>query len=89
MKNPGSLYFGALSTPNKEGSANLRLYHHVMVFLPYFSSDGTFHCVVMDTGEEISVETLAARFPSSAVHLVRVRPMGLFLPPPLAAPEGE
>jgi len=82
VKNPGSIYLGAINT--EYGTAPvLRQYRHVSAFFPWFSEDGDFHISVMDTGVEKYVVTLEGQFPGAYVHLVMIEGVDNIALPPI------
>lgn len=85
VRNPGSIYFGAINT--EFGTAPiLRQYRHVAVFFPWFTEDGNFHISVMDTGEEKFPVSLEGQFPGGFIHLVKVDGVDNLALPPLENP---
>ncbi|WGK70043.1 hypothetical protein P0082_04060 [Candidatus Haliotispira prima] len=71
VKNPGSFYLGSIN--GTFGDPALHQYYHEVAFFPYFSDDGKFHLVVMDTGVERSEGFLEARYGEDYIHLSRIK----------------
>ena len=67
---PGQLLLGSVSSLQADGV--VRRYHHVVVLMPYFTTDGEFRAPLFERNEEGSVAELIARYPSSEIHLVRL-----------------
>ena len=80
-RDPGALYLGSISSSRGSGPEGLRQHHHLVVLFPYVDQGGLFRCVVMERNAESGVGSLAARYPGSSVHLVRVGSDGEFAPP--------
>jgi hypothetical protein len=82
---PGLLYLGSVNAPSLQGSSEgtptLRQHHHLVVLFPYFDARGEFQVVVMERNKETSLASLARRYPSEYVHLVRLGTEGRFEPP--------
>jgi hypothetical protein len=80
---PGTFYLGSVNSEPAPGSGpgGLRQHHHVVVLFPFVDAGGTLRLVVMERNAESSVASLAARYPGSSVHLVRVGSEGVFSPP--------
>lgn len=82
---PGTIYFGSVNLPGGDDEV-LRQHSHVVVLLPFFDPAGVFRVAVMERNRESSLTALAARYPGSFTHLVRVDVEGAFNPPPLPGP---
>lgn len=77
-RDPGTFYLGSVnSSPGPVSRpGGLRQHHHVVVLFPYVDQDGLFRSIVMERNVESTVDSLAARYPGSSVHLVRVSSEG-------------
>jgi hypothetical protein len=82
-RDPGALYLGSVSSGPVPGSAGLRQHHHVVTLFPYVDAAGVFRAVVMERNAESTTASLAARYPGSMVHLVRLGSEGEFVLPPV------
>ncbi len=80
IENPGAFYMGAVNSQFGEDPV-LWQYHHIVLFFPWFTSDGDFRLAVLETGRESSLENLKRRYPDSFVHLVKVEGADDFIPP--------
>jgi hypothetical protein len=82
-RDPGTFYLGSVNSPAPPGSGpgGLRQHHHVVVLFPFVDAGGTLRLVVMERNAESSTASLAARYPGSSVHLVRVGSEGAFALP--------
>lgn len=79
-KHPGHVYIGSL---NRDYGTNpvLRQHSHLVVLLPYFSEGGRFQIAVLERNRETGLSSLAERYPSDYIHLVRLDARGEFFPP--------
>jgi hypothetical protein len=82
-RDPGAFYLGSVSSGPAPGSkaGGLRQHHHVVALFPFADAGGTLRLVVMERNAQSSVASLAARYPGSSVHLVRVGSEGSFALP--------
>ena len=78
-RDPGAFYLGSVSSG--PGPGGLRQHHHVVVLFPYVDAGGVFRAVVMERNAQSTTTSLAARYPGSSVHLVRLGSEGEFAPP--------
>ncbi len=78
-KYPGYFYIGAVNA-NAPDSLALRQYFHIILFFPYFDSDGNFRVRVMERERETSVDSVRRRYPRDYIHLVKVEATGKFQP---------
>jgi hypothetical protein len=77
---PGRIYLGSVNRP-APGNPGLRLHDHVVVLLPYVDAGRTFRVAVFERSVETSTGSLAKRYPSDYIHLVRFDAAGDFEPP--------
>jgi hypothetical protein len=77
---PGRIYLGSVNRP-APGDPGLRLHDHVVVLLPYVDKGRAFRVAVFESSAERSVDSLAERYPSDFIHLVRFDARGDFHPP--------
>jgi hypothetical protein len=77
---PGEYYLGSVNT-DYGGGPNLRQHVHLVVLFPYFSAAGELRVAVFERGRETSLAAVAARYPGSYVHLVRLPAGASFLAP--------
>jgi hypothetical protein len=92
-RNPGTIYLGSVNGmgpigvagtpyPEEGEGGDLRPgHHHLVVFFPFFDSEGAFRVVVMERNVETTLESLLSRFPQEYVYLVRLDSSGDFNPP--------
>ncbi len=78
-KYPGYFYIGAVNA-NSPDTLALRQYFHIILFFPYFDSEGKFRVRVMERERETSVESVKRRYPQDYIHLVKVEAIGKFQP---------
>lgn len=77
---PGWFYLGSVA--REYGSdPMLRQHSHVVVFLPWFDSEGVFRIAVMERNVETGLASILRRYPHDLVHLVRVEAAQRFVPP--------
>jgi hypothetical protein len=81
-KYPNTLYIGSVNREyGKEPSLHQHI--HLVVFFPYFSSDGTFHIVVLERNKETDLKTFLENHGGDYIHCVKITCPGDFSPPPL------
>lgn len=80
-RDPGAFYIGSVSSGPAPGGTGLRQHHHVVTLFPYVDRAGVFRAVVMERNAESTTASLAARYPGSTVHLVRLGSEGEFVLP--------
>ncbi len=80
-RDPGAIYLGSVSSGPGPGAGGLRQHHHVVTLFPHVDAGGVFRAVVMERNAESTTASLAARYPGSMVHLVRVESEGEFALP--------
>jgi hypothetical protein len=84
-RDPGTIYIGSVNAPSmlavSEGTPQLRQHHHVIVLFPYFDQRRVFQVAVMERNVRTSLASLARRYGSEYVHLVRIGSEGSFVPP--------
>jgi hypothetical protein len=80
-RDPGAFYLGSVSSGPGPGAGGLRQHHHVVTLFPYVEAGGVFRAAVMERNAESTTSSLAARYPGSMVHLVRLGSEGDFAPP--------
>lgn len=71
IREPGHLYLGAVS--RERGVPNLRQYHHVAAFFPYFDSDGRFAVAVFESAVETPAGVFFRKNADAFINLVRIR----------------
>lgn len=71
VNEPGHMYLGAIN--RERGDPPLRQYHHIAVFLPYFTPDGRFSVAVFESAVETPLDLFVSRNADAYIHLVRVR----------------
>jgi len=76
---PGRLYLGSVNRPVPGGSA-LRQHDHVVVLMPYVDRGRVFRVAVFERSAETGLASLAKRYPSDFIHLVRIDVRGDFDP---------
>jgi hypothetical protein len=77
---PGRIYLGSVNRP-APGNPGLRQHDHVVVLLPFVDAGRVFRVAVFERSAETSVNSLAKRYPSDFIHLVRFDVTGDFHPP--------
>ncbi|HOT62378.1 MAG TPA: hypothetical protein PLU93_05895 [Treponemataceae bacterium] len=70
-REPGHCYLGAIS--RERGDPQLRQYHHVAVFFPYFDEGGRFRVAVFESAVETPFETFVTRNAGAFINLSRVK----------------
>lgn len=68
---PGYWYLGSINGEFGQDPV-LWQHYHVVVFFPYFDSDGQFRVAVMERNVESGIDSLIRRYPKDFVHLVRI-----------------
>jgi hypothetical protein len=76
---PGRIYLGSVNRP-VPGDPGLRQHGHLVVLLPYVDAGRVFHAAVFERSAETSIGSLAKRYPSDFIHLVRFDVRGDFDP---------
>lgn len=71
VQEPGHMYLGAIS--RERGTPLLRQFHHIAVFLPYFTPEGHFSVAVFESAVETPLSLFASRNSDAYIHLVRIR----------------
>ncbi|MBR6340433.1 MAG: hypothetical protein IKR64_00885 [Treponema sp.] len=77
---PGNIYFGAIRETDKTVTPEIKVFNDCVVFLPYFSSNGSFGCFVYMNGKQISLEDFCMLYADENVYLTRVRANEQFYP---------
>ncbi|OHD73138.1 MAG: hypothetical protein A2177_14950 [Spirochaetes bacterium RBG_13_68_11] len=77
---PGRIYLGSVNRP-VPGDPGLRQHDHLVVLLPYVDAGRVFRVAVFERSAETSTGSLAKRYPSDFIHLVRFDARGDFDPP--------
>lgn len=77
---PGRIYLGSVNRP-APGDPELRQHSHLVVLLPYTDAGRVFRVAVFESSTETSTGSLARRYPSDFIHLVRFQARGDFDPP--------
>ncbi|MCX7029796.1 MAG: hypothetical protein NTU62_06700 [Spirochaetes bacterium] len=77
---PGRIYLGSINRP-VPGVPELRQHDHLVVLLPYADAGRVFRVAVFERSAETSTGSLAKRYPSDFIHLVRFDVRGDFEPP--------
>ena len=77
---PGNIYFGAIRETDKTVTPEIKVFNDCVVFLPYFSSNGSFGCFVYMNGKQISLDDFCMLNADSNVYLTRVRANEQFYP---------
>jgi hypothetical protein len=77
---PGRIYLGSVNRP-VPGDPKLREHDHLVVLLPYVDAGRVFRVDVFERSAETSTGSLAKRYPSDFIHLVRFDVRGDFDPP--------
>ncbi len=77
---PGRVYLGSVNHP-VPGDPELRQHDHIVVLLPYVDASRVFRVAVFERSVETSTGSLAKRYPSDFIHLVRFDAWGDFDPP--------
>jgi hypothetical protein len=82
QKYPNTLFIGSI---NREygNEPSLHQHTHCAVLLPYFSSDGTFHTIIMERNKETDLETFLTNNRGNYIHCVKIMYPGDFSPSPL------
>ena len=76
----GNIYFGAIRETDKTVTPEIKVFNDCVVFLPYFSSNGSFGCFVYMNGKQISLDDFCMLYASDNVYLTRVRASEQFYP---------
>ena len=76
----GNIYFGAIRETDKTVTPEIKVFNDCVVFLPYFSSNGSFGCFVYMNGKQISLEDFCMLYANDSVYLTRVRASEQFYP---------
>lgn len=77
---PGTLYFGAIRGTDRTVSPEIKAFNDCVVFLPYFSSDGSFRCSVFINGRGLTLEDFCTFYEGDFVYLTRVKSTEQFFP---------
>ena len=65
---------------DKTVTPEIKVFNDCVVFLPYFSSNGSFGCFVYMNGKQISLEDFCMLYADENVYLTRVRANEQFYP---------
>ena len=76
----GNIYFGAIRETDKTVTPEIKVFNDCVVFLPYFSSNGSFGCFVYMNGKQISLDDFCMLYAGDNVYLTRVRASEQFYP---------
>jgi hypothetical protein len=76
---PNRFYLGSINQPYGE-ELSLRQHTHMVVFIPFFSESGEFRVIVMERGDETSLDSIKARYINEYVHLVAIESKSEYSP---------
>lgn len=76
---PERMYLGAVRQTDGK-SPEIVYYNEAAVFFPFFDDRGSFHCVVFEGPEEMTIDEFASRWQGSFVNLVRLKSSSRFFP---------
>ena len=82
VREPGNMYFAALSVRSKE-PPYLRRFFHVAALIPFFTQEGIFTVAVFESAAETSIQRIVKSRQYDFVKLVRMPITNQFNPPPL------
>lgn len=71
LSDPGTFYLGSVNRSFGDRIV-LRQHTHVVVFFPWFDSNGRFRLAVMERNRETSVDSLMLHYRGDFIHLVRI-----------------
>ena len=77
---PGNVYFGAIRETDKTITPEIKVFNECVMFLPYFSSNGSFGCFVYINGRQMSIDDFCMIYPDTNIYLTRIRASDNFYP---------
>ncbi len=76
---PNSFYLGSINQSYGE-EVSLRQHTHLAVFIPFFFESGEFQVVVIERGDETSLDSIKASYTNEYVHLVAIESKSEYSP---------
>ena len=77
---PGTIYFGAVRETDRTVMPEIKVFNECVVFMPYFDSDGGFHCIGYKNGKRLTLSDFCLYYQKDYVYLTRVRADERFFP---------